>query len=68
MKQKYEKTLQAIQQENPKFKYFVIHEPFATREDAEAKGKKLRSFKVKKIVQARENGKFAKGFALICAK
>ena len=42
---------------------------FKTKEEAEAKSERLKSWPYKVIVRARsEKGKFAKGFALICCK
>jgi hypothetical protein len=42
---------------------------FDTREEAEAKSEKLKSWPYKVIVRARnKKGQFAKGFALICCK
>lgn len=42
---------------------------FDTREEAEAKSGRLKSWPYKVIVRARgKNGKFTKGYALICCK
>lgn len=61
---RYAKIIKAA----PGFKTVLIYD-FKTRAEAESKIKRLRSWKYKVITRARnEQGKFAKGFVLICCR
>lgn len=73
-----EKKIDALEMEMKRYAFVIAKAPsskdviiyyFDTKKDAEAKYKKLRSKKWKSIVKARDNnGRFSKGWVLICCK
>ena len=62
---RYAKTILAAPEKTKEVKIFI----FMGKENAEAKSAKMKSWPYKVIVKARtENGRFTKGWALICCK